>query len=429
MLDLETMGTSPTAAIVAIGAVAFEPMTGELGASFYRTIDLSSSIALGGRVDGETVGWWLRQSDEARQAVMADPSELTSALMEFSAWCEVIAPKEDLLVWGNGASFDNVILSSAYESINMPRPWGKFRDRCYRTMKAVRRDIEIARVGTHHNALDDAKSQALHLSKIMMALQAPAQAGEARPGDAVAARLARMWLCTHYADGFEASDIEALCWSILGCKDRATALFENARMPMGQAIELACSEAAPAPVAQRVSQCSLKCTTECIARVHGCASECPALPWQPAASAPVVHPEHGGDMRQCRDCADFGPTCPWDGTPCASASAPVAQPARWYMVNKIGMATLCTDEYDARIEAANANEQYPLYRPHRAVQLVEVPAPAPVLTPAQALTDAQLDRAVAAWFEGVAPPHDAGPKFRSRMRAAIEATGQEGGAA
>ena len=54
-------------------------------------------------------------------------------------------------------------------------------------------------------------------------------------------------------------------------------------------------------------------------------------------------------------------------------------------------------------------------------------APAPVLTKAQALTDEQIDRAVAAWFEGVAPPHDAGPKFRSRMRAAIEATGQEGG--
>ena len=55
-----------------------------------------------------------------------------------------------------------------------------------------------------------------------------------------------------------------------------------------------------------------------------------------------------------------------------AAPTPVAQPARWYMVNNIGMATLCTDEYDARIEAANANEQYPMHRPHRAVQLVEV---------------------------------------------------------
>ena len=47
-------------------------------------------------------------------------------------------------------------------------------------------------------------------------------------------------------------------------------------------------DTATAPVAQPVSQCSLKCTTECLARVHGCASECPALPWQPAAPAPVA---------------------------------------------------------------------------------------------------------------------------------------------
>jgi hypothetical protein len=50
-------------------------------------------------------------------------------------------------------------------------------------------------------------------------------------------------------------------------------------------------DTATAPVAQPVSQCSLKCTTECLARVHGCASECPALPWQPAAPAPVARGE------------------------------------------------------------------------------------------------------------------------------------------
>jgi hypothetical protein len=51
---------------------------------------------------------------------------------------------------------------------------------------------------------------------------------------------------------------------------------------------------------------------------------------------------------------------------------PVAQPARWYMVNNIGMATLCTDEEDAIREAANADENYPMGRPHRARLLAEV---------------------------------------------------------
>ncbi len=32
---------------------------------------------------------------------------------------------------------------------------------------------------------------------------------------------------------------------------------------------------------QEPTPCRLGCTTECQAREHGCASDCPALPWQP----------------------------------------------------------------------------------------------------------------------------------------------------
>jgi len=44
---------------------------------------------------------------------------------------------------------------------------------------------------------------------------------------------------------------------------------------------------------------------------------------------------------------------------------------RWYMVNKDGMATLCTDRADAEKEAADAQSAWPHMGPHRAVQLVE----------------------------------------------------------
>ena len=46
--------------------------------------------------------------------------------------------------------------------------------------------------------------------------------------------------------------------------------------------------------------------------------------------------------------------------------------ARWYMVDKDGMATLCTDREDAEQEAKDANMAWPHTAPHRAVQLVEV---------------------------------------------------------
>ena len=55
--------------------------------------------------------------------------------------------------------------------------------------------------------------------------------------------------------------------------------------------------------------------------------------------------------------------------------------ARWYMVDKDGMATLCTDREDAEQEAKDANMAWPHTAPHRAVQLVEVGTSAAELHP------------------------------------------------
>lgn len=45
---------------------------------------------------------------------------------------------------------------------------------------------------------------------------------------------------------------------------------------------------------------------------------------------------------------------------------------RWYMVNKLGMATLCATSDDAERVAEAADRAWPHNVPHRAVQLVEV---------------------------------------------------------
>ena len=44
MIDLETMGNKPNAPVVSIGAVFFEPSTGELGEEFYHVVSLKSSM-------------------------------------------------------------------------------------------------------------------------------------------------------------------------------------------------------------------------------------------------------------------------------------------------------------------------------------------------------------------------------------------------
>ena len=163
MLDLETMGTGSNAAITAIGAVTFD----EIGIQreFYSEVNLQSSVDNGGVIDGKTVMWWLKQSNEARTAFKNndDAPLLPVVLMEFSYW---YSRASGTLVWGNGTAFDNVILRNAYNNCGLTAPWDFLNDRCYRTIKAMYKGIPFERVGTYHNALDDARSQALHLLKI-----------------------------------------------------------------------------------------------------------------------------------------------------------------------------------------------------------------------------------------------------------------------
>ncbi|HAO2825496.1 TPA: exonuclease, partial [Escherichia coli] len=79
MIDLETMGTNTNAPIVVIGAVFFDPQTGEIGPVFYIVISLTDAMNTGAVPDGGTIEWWLKQSSEARAAILTDQVKLKDA--------------------------------------------------------------------------------------------------------------------------------------------------------------------------------------------------------------------------------------------------------------------------------------------------------------------------------------------------------------
>lgn len=165
MIDLETMGTRPTAPILSIGAVAFDD--GGMHKKFYRNVDLESTVEAGAIIEPATVMWWLTQSDDARAALTDDIVEPIEDVLEaFSLWATE-QPIDG--VWGNGATFDNVLLAEAYKRLDMQTPWPFWKDRCYRTVKNMFPVIELERIGTHHHALADAEAQALHLIEISKA--------------------------------------------------------------------------------------------------------------------------------------------------------------------------------------------------------------------------------------------------------------------
>lgn len=161
MLDLETLSTSSNAAILSIGAVEFDD---ELGITneFYQTIDLNSMMSKGFDVDSNTIKWWLKQSDYARESLLKNNIPIAEALSKFKTWLG----KDNLRMWGNGSDFDNVILENAFKKFKVESPWPYWSNRCFRTIKYSFPSLEKAeskKEKVKHNSLDDAKSQANYL--------------------------------------------------------------------------------------------------------------------------------------------------------------------------------------------------------------------------------------------------------------------------
>ncbi|EFI8244093.1 exonuclease [Escherichia coli] len=178
MIDLETMGKNPDAPIISIGAIFFDPQTGDMGPEFSKTIDLETA---GGVIDRGTIKWWLKQSREAQSAIMTDEIPLDDALLQLREFIDENSGEFFVQVWGNGANFDNTILRRSYERQGIPCPWRYYNDRDVRTIVELGKAIDFdARTaipfkGERHNALDDARYQAKYVSAIWQKL-IPSQA-------------------------------------------------------------------------------------------------------------------------------------------------------------------------------------------------------------------------------------------------------------
>lgn len=169
MLDIETLSTQPDAVIIAIAAVV---MDSESSIEFYRTISLESSLSTGGTMDADVLLWWMHSNqEEARKSVFNGISHpaLDEVLTELAVFLRPITADKSTSVWGNGADFDNLILSRAYGRLGIPVPWNFRQNRCFRTLKNLYRDKvpEPVFTGIKHHALADALHQATWLRNIL----------------------------------------------------------------------------------------------------------------------------------------------------------------------------------------------------------------------------------------------------------------------
>ena len=179
MVDLETLGTEPGCAVVAIGAVQFA-LQGPgpiIRSEFKRTVTLTSCARAGLTINAPTLEWWLTQPYEAITSTFAgERTDVWSACKDFTRWVrELGAPDAPLQLWAKPPQFDQKILEAACAAVGTPVPWGHRDWRDLRTLEDVAAQAGYKLPDTQpalaHDALEDARAQAYNAAKRLLYLQ------------------------------------------------------------------------------------------------------------------------------------------------------------------------------------------------------------------------------------------------------------------
>jgi hypothetical protein len=171
MIDLETLATSPDAAILTIGAVKFDPFGKDIEEpamdSFYVRVDLDSCDEIGLVTSDDTIAWWSNQSKEAQEEAFGTDNRLhiREAFDKLYKFCW--GAKR---VWSNGAGFDIVICDHVYKKLNKASPWNFWQARDVRTAFDLGIDPKRPTVTAHH-ALQDAYNQAVGIQNVYTMLR------------------------------------------------------------------------------------------------------------------------------------------------------------------------------------------------------------------------------------------------------------------
>ena len=115
MVDLETMGSGPDANSLLSAPYILILQLVTLVPEFYRVVSLESSMSFGmgktGCVNNSVVD--LKQSSEARSAILVDEGR-GGCVKPLNYWLtsllKILLTVVTVQLWGNGCSFDNVIL-------------------------------------------------------------------------------------------------------------------------------------------------------------------------------------------------------------------------------------------------------------------------------------------------------------------------------
>lgn len=173
MIDFETLAQTPDSAVLSLGAVTFTKDQILEEKTWFFDVEAQTNARLS--VSFETIAWWMKQGEEARQLFekcIKHGQRPSAILNEFAQWLSSDSkyPKIDweLRIWSCGATFDIPIIESLMRRSGVILPWKFWNHRCYRTLKQMF-DLEKDKKnsGLKHDALDDARFQAKCLMEFL----------------------------------------------------------------------------------------------------------------------------------------------------------------------------------------------------------------------------------------------------------------------
>jgi len=169
MVDIETLDTEPTAVVLsaAVGEFFTCPNgTFDIGETREWVLPITPQIEVGRTISGKTLEWWAGQRPEIFQSAISKGGDEAELEMCIQALDSFIRRSN---FWGNGATFDNVIMRHLMRTYIDPDQLWKYRqDRCYRTIQATfdpGRRLKPKRKNAHR-ALDDVLFQIQYLKEI-----------------------------------------------------------------------------------------------------------------------------------------------------------------------------------------------------------------------------------------------------------------------
>ena len=158
-VDLETLDVRPTATVLTLGGVKFDPLNNsEPYDELYFKISIDDQDRYGRTTNDSTIEWWTTQDPAIMEEAFDQTDAITveEACARIARWCVGVDT-----FWGQGYGFDFTMIENLFYNIERPVPWQFWQVLDSRTLFRMLKSGD-PRKGMQtdlHNALADAYFQ------------------------------------------------------------------------------------------------------------------------------------------------------------------------------------------------------------------------------------------------------------------------------